>query len=84
MEDQSGAATSTVHRASDGLDGQHTVDKARGVNYTFYKGGQESRSGGWDSVSEDDQEGTEGASDGGSGRHGHKEGHWKVVAPACL
>jgi hypothetical protein len=45
------------------------------VNYTFYMGGQESRIGGCDSVSEDDQEGTEDASDGGSGRHGHKEGH---------
>jgi hypothetical protein len=59
--------------------GSTQLIKAREVNYM---GGQESRSGGCDSFSEDDQEGTEGASDRGPGRHGHREG--QVVAPACL
>jgi hypothetical protein len=51
-----------VHRASDGLDGQHTVDQGQGSELHSLYGGQESPSGGCGRY---DQEGTEGASDRG-------------------
>ncbi len=65
-----------------GLDGQHTVDHGQGCELNSLHGGVPVEA--TTVFSEMANRALKAHQMGGSGRHGHKEVHWKVVASACL